>query len=186
MKRLLSTALLCLIASFLFARGWTSQAISKNDVFIQTGTGFGPTPFAVNSGIYPLFMASMEYAAIDYLSFGPYVGTGFKRNSHIHYNIFATGGAVSFHFWQLIENKSRDYVGGDVLDVYVSFSLGYEKRVRSVAADNFSSKIKQNQFYSGPTAGLKYIPWDNVGFYLEGGKGALGFLVFGLTYRITP
>ena len=143
------------------------------------------------SGVGVPLNASLEYGFTDGISAGAYIGyarwsyrynTGFGEAEY-SWTFFTAGARGSFHYTRMLNELTGSDINEEKVDLYVSVLLGLE--FRSYQDDENFDVYDNNdtvvQF--GPNLGVRYLLGKNIGVYLEGGRGAFGWLNFGLTAR---
>ena len=145
--------------------------------FISQSYGLGKM-----SGI-PL-MLSIEYGFHRYVGMSFYGGmlqrdVTFGDRTFQH-DIYTGGGKLNFHFYNLIDDKIKKDLRGDIVDIYVNGTAGF---------DYFDSELKKGSkyaYYFTAGLGIRAYPIKKVpglGFNAEF-SSILSPVIFGLNYRL--
>jgi len=142
---------------------------------------------------YGTLNVQTEFGVHKYVGVGFNIGVGACRNLNgfsrysalLGYNEYSSFWSVSipvavaanFHFYQLIEDKTKKNIHGDKLDLYAGANLGAGPAfafAKKGLTDNNGNPLKGDVGYvifGGIQVGVKYYPKSKVGMFLEVGYG---------------
>lgn len=168
MKKLFLLATLSLLISF------SSQAqYDKGDFLLSVGVGAG----YYYAGGFPL-MLSGEYAVMDNLSIGGYLGYTTWNYSRwdYRYTFIDFGARGSYHFSELFG------INNEKIDVYGGASLGFLASSYSGPNNVFGDDLYDGGFRVALHAGFRYLFAERVAAYGELGVGYTP-LSIGVTFK---
>lgn len=177
-----------------------AQAFEKGDKLMSVGLGGAYTIHAYGGGkYYPSWFSTptgnftfqAEFAVHDYVGVGFTAGIGggtgwgggFGRSS-VYTGYYGAEPEITvpvtaianFHFYQLIQDKTKAKMHADKLDVYAGVNLG------SGMAYFFNSNTITPLIVVGPQVGARYYFKPNLAVHVEVGYGKT-FVNAGLTFR---
>ena len=168
-KLLLSLTLLVSILS-------VSKASEKGDLVIQPSLmlgAYGPVD-RYSNGNWGGVMLNVDYAVIDYLSVGGYVGFSGADT----YNSIGVGARGVFHWWQLIDDKGSRDLKSDKFDLYMPFFVG----LRFVNGKD--GTLTDNDFFPGIGLGARYYFNDKIGLAFEFGGLEMSSAKLGVSIKL--
>ena len=135
----------------------------------------------------PPLMAYFEIGVHEYFTIGPF--GGFSRWNYkqpgwnYSWNFIHGGARASFHYTDILNELLDFELDAREFDLYVTLMTGLEFRRYSSNHSGFSGYYDDDiRFFIGPILGFRYNFSDNMGLFVEGGRGALGALSFGLSF----
>ncbi|MCC9166342.1 hypothetical protein [Pontibacter harenae] len=137
-----------------------------------------------SGGFIPVTV-SVEKSFHEYISAGPYLGyASWNYNGsgwRYSWNYVTVGGRVTFHGSSLINEHLDADIDEKKLDLYGSVISGLE--FRKYSGDDFNVYDYGNEIklIFGPILGAKYMFDDQVGAYVEGGRGTFGYVTVGVS-----
>ncbi len=142
--------------------------------------------FGTRSVSVPPLNVYYELGIHEYITAGPF--GGYARwdyrysNSDYAWTFYQIGARGSFHLTSILNEVFGNTIDEDKIDWYIAIMSGLEIRSFSSNAhpDLYSNR---NRIFFGPTAGVRYYLGSNFALYLEGGRGSLGALTFGISTR---
>jgi hypothetical protein len=167
-----------ILAIFLLTLSFRSAiAVQKGDIVLQPALNLGAYgPFdRYSNGSWGGVILNADFAVIDYLSIGPYIGF----NSGNGYTSFGVGARGSFHWWQLIaDRRNNNRLRPDQIDFYLPFFLGFRgvNSKEGVATDN--------DFFPGIGIGFRYYFNDNIGLGFEFGGMEMSSAKLGVAIKL--
>lgn len=135
---------------------------------------------------FPPMTAYLEYGFHEFITAGPFVGFGRwdyrYSSSDFAWSFYHFGGRGSFHLTNLINEVLGSEIDASKIDLYLTVTTGIE--IRNYSSATFPDLYDNSwRIFLGPNFGFRYYLTDNLGLYLEGGRGALGALSFGLSVK---
>jgi hypothetical protein len=129
-------------------------------------------------------MLSFEYGFHRYVGISLYAGM-LQRNVQFddrskQHDIYTGGGKLNFHFYNLIDDKTKKNLRGDIVDIYINGTAGF---------DYFDSELKTGgkyAYYFTAGLGIRAYPIKKVpglGFNAEF-SSILSPVMLGLNYRL--
>ncbi|MDJ1471998.1 outer membrane beta-barrel protein [Xanthocytophaga flava] len=185
----LSTFLVVLICSF------SAQAqYSKGDLLINPGISFGGIGYDYGyygsySGL-PGLSANIEYNVTDNIAVGGYLGfisrsykyQGSGISSKTRWTNVGFGARGIFHATEVLNDAFSGSMNSEKLDIYGGLSLGYE--TYSWSGDNSTYYANGGNVVFGGILGCRYMFNPAIGVYGEVGRGALGILTLGVSFKL--
>ena len=143
------------------------------------------------SGVGVPLNASLEYGFTEEISAGAYAGYArwnYNYNADFgeaeySWTFFTVGFRGSFHYTRILNELTDGDINEEKVDLYVSLLLGLESRSYRDDDDLDVYDSNETMVQFGPNLGVRYLLGKNIGVYLEGGRGAFGWLNFGVTAR---
>jgi hypothetical protein len=160
------------------------KSFEKGNILLNPAIGLGSN-YVGRYGVNPSFSFSTDFGVHDYVSAGPYVGATFF-NSDSYRNAFDFGGRVSFHWWQLLDDKVAADLKQGQLDIYFTFWMGYEIVRRRRNPPFWDDYYTRTRFDLGTNFGLRWYPNENKRFALftELGYTPISWMLLGATIKL--
>mgnify|MGYP006189517033 CR=1 FL=1 len=178
----------------------SGKAYSEGDVSLNAGISLGTIGYGWGYGWSSSFSlpltATLDIGVHEYFSVGGYagyMGRSYKdawggrtyKHTFRSYNFGVQG---TFHASSFLNSEFDFNINDTKVDYYVRLLLGYE--VYSWKYDDSwnNSYINYNtssgRMIFGPVVGVRYMFSPNVGGYIEGGRGAFGWLTLGVSFKM--
>ncbi len=190
-KSILTTGLLSLF--LLTAIQAQDKAYQEGEKVLNVGMSlgyYGYGYFGNRSGFTVPLNAALESGITDQISVAPYAAHA--RSSYKYdvggaetksaWTFVAVGARGSFHYTELFNALTDGDLNEEKIDLYVSLLLGLEFRSYNDDSD-LDYYGNDTVVRLGPNLGVRYLLSQNLGVYLEGGRGTFGWLNFGVTAR---
>lgn len=140
---------------------------------------------------FPPLSIYLETGLHDNITAGPFLGyarynyADFDEPSIYSWSITSAGLRSSLHITRFLNNIFGFDVNENRTDWYVTLLLGMEYR-RFSSADGAYADRYSNEFnlLFGPMGGVRYYLGNNFAFYLEAGRGNLGIIAAGISFRL--
>jgi hypothetical protein len=166
-----------------------AQMYDKGTITINPGISFGTIGFGgyglygTGAGFLPI-TANVEYSINDKFAVGPYLGYYSRRYvDYWRYTVLSFGARGTFHASELINDALDANINTEKLDLYGTALLGLE-----TFTTRWETSVQPYGNYSnvrlGIVLGARYMFTDNIGGFLELGRGALGYSTLGLTFKL--
>ncbi len=168
-------------------------SLQKGDFLINAGISIGHFKTAnyknaYRTGVFPEISLTGEYALTDELSIGPmlsYYARSYKYETPAETftfgaNRYFAGGRASFHFGPFLEKHLITNLDSEHFDIYAVFGGGY----KGTFFVNDPYNQPTGRFTAIAMAGLRYMFFERIGLYAEGGLGPFAVITFGLTTRL--
>ena len=136
------------------------------------------------TGLIPGVTVNLDYNVHKYVSVGVAYSVAFQKftKSNVFYLEHAFGARSSFHWWQMLADKSDGRLLADKIDfdihVHVGGFLLTEKNI------NTGKKLKQLGVNAGGGIGFKYYFVRNFGVAIDAGYEEASWLKIGLAFKI--
>ncbi len=182
-----------LLSSAQHAQPYYPYSLQKGDFLISAGISlahFKTVNYANSSrtGVFPEISLTGEYAIADELSIGPIVSYYARRYKYdtpaetfiFEANRYFVGGRASFHFAPFLEKHLVTNLDSEHFDIYMVFGAGY----KGTFFVNDPYNRANGRMSAIAMAGLRYMFFENIGLYAEGGLGPFAAFTFGLTVRL--
>lgn len=208
MKRLITIAFVaaCYLTSFSAsaqdaeATKSGRKAYNEGDVSLNAGISLGTIGYGWGYGWNSSFSlpltATLDIGVHEYFSVGGYAGymgrsytdNSYSRNYKHTFRSYNFGVQGTFHASSFLNSEFDFAINDTKVDYYARLLLGYE--VYSWTYDNSwnTSGINLNsssgRMIFGPVVGVRYMFTPNVGGYIEGGRGAFGWLTLGISFKL--
>lgn len=142
--------------------------------------GYG---YAYN-GIIPGLTLNLDYNVHRYVGVGLYYSVGFQsfKKSNVFYLGNAFGARTTFHWWQMLDDKSDADLFSDKLDFDVHVHVG--GFLLSEKNKNDNSKVKKYGVNAGAGIGIKYYFVKNFGVAIDAGFEETSYAKLGLVVKI--
>lgn len=170
------------------------HVVQKGDFLISPGISIGhrKTNNYFNSnrtGVIPEISLSVEYALEDELSIGPiasFYARTYKYEDTLEVYTFNAhryfvGARASYHFGKFLERNLFTDLNSEFLDIYITFGAGYKGTYFINDRQRLSNSGKITGIALG---GLRYMFFEKIGLFAEGGLGPFAVFMFGLTVRL--
>lgn len=133
----------------------------------------------------PPAMAYLEVGVHQYITIGPFAA--FSRWSYPtrQQSFLSLGARGSFHLSPLFNDLLDGSIDEQKIDFYVSMLSGFE--LRQYGADDIHpvSRFMDNaKLFFGPLLGVRYYFSDDAAIFSEIGRGALGALTIGVSFKL--
>ncbi len=176
------TIILLSLISFHFSHAQVSEerAYEKGDFMLSLGVGALDHVDWPNLNTVIPFVINADYGLHPYVSLGGYVGyTSFKPKwDDDKFTQLSLGVRCSFHFWQMIDEKTDANIPADKLDLYLTTWGGLVQR----KIHNPGREWKDGTSFGGQL-GARYFFIPNLGLFGEFGLTPTSYLNFGATVR---
>lgn len=197
MKRLILGLLLSITSLVLYAQ--TENNNQENETVDYTGkilVGGGLSLGYYNYGFLgsrsisvPPLNAYIEYGVHEFITAGAFVGYGrwsydyLSTNSGYSWSFLNAGARGSVHITRFFNEVFGQDIDEEKIDWYISILGGLEIRGynSTLYPDLYDNTTR---VFLGPVTGVRYYLGNNFALYLEGGRGSLGYLTFGLSAKI--
>lgn len=175
-------------------------AYQEGDVSINAGISLGLIGYGWGYGWNHSFSlpltVNVDIGVHEYFSAGGYVGymgrsyTGSTYGGYKFKHTFRSysfGAQGTFHASTFLNEEFDFAIDDKKVDYYVRLLLGYE--TYSWKWDdgyNFGSINSESsgRMIFGPVLGVRYMFSPNIGGYVEGGRGAFGWLTLGASFKM--
>jgi hypothetical protein len=165
------------------SEGYKGVSLLGGGLFLgYYGYGF----FGTRSLSIPPFNAYYELGVHEYVTLGPFAGMGKWEyryvNSDYTWTFYHLGARGSFHLSNIINEVLGADIDENKIDFYISILSGLE--IRNFSSEAFPDLYDNTiRIFIGPITGVRYYLGNNFAIYAEGGRGALGFLSFGVSLK---
>ena len=192
-----------LFIAYFAAQPAKAQLYDTGDITVNAGLSLGVIGYGGYglyggnfSGFLPI-TANVEYSINDQFAVGGYAAF-YSRGYNINYGsgrykngfrAFAFGGRGTFHATPLLNDALDANLDENKLDLYASVIAGLEVtswyydndyyRQLGISAPN-DNRVRP---VLGPVLGVRYMFNPGLGVYFEGGRGALGWATFGVSFK---
>lgn len=195
MKRILTVMTVFMAINLCMASENQNFAISNDDPGFKGTSLFGAGLYlgywgygfyGTRSLVVPPLNVYYELGVHEYITVGPFVGFGRWDYRYVNYNyswsFYHLGARGSFHLTTLINELLGNEIDAEKIDLYLTVMSGLEIRNYS---STYYSDLYDNSYriFIGPSAGFRYYLSNNFALYVEGGRGALGALNFGVSVK---
>lgn len=177
------------------------RAFSPNNSYINLGVNFFARNYAPSVGWFwnnynyrsiPPIVASYEYGFHEYMSVGGYLGVHsygweYRLASGVYdydYRRTSFGPRFSFHYVPLANEIADLGIDEEKFDFYATISGSINITKETVTEPTVRRTERTPGFTIGTILGFRYMFNNNIGVYVEGGRGSLGFANFGLTIKV--
>ena len=166
----------------------------KGDLSVNAGLSLGVIGYGYGtfgSAGFPIpLSANLEYGIHEMISVGPYLG--YLRRSYgpagdrYRFTSFAFGAQGVFHASPFLNEHLDMDINEEKVDLYGKIILGYETYSWSYNGQDWNEDYMGDtgRGVFGPVLGVRYMFSPNFGGYAEGGRGAFGWLTFGLSIKM--
>ncbi|MFW5757873.1 MAG: hypothetical protein ACOCUQ_03745 [Bacteroidota bacterium] len=194
-KKILSGILLCITTLLVYAQN--EDETQKDETVDYTGKillngglslGYYNYGFMGSRTIsVPPINAFLEYGMHEFISTGFFAGYGrwtydYLSGSSYSWSFINAGARGSIHITRFFNDVFDQDIDEEKIDWYVSLLAGLE--IRGYNSDLYPDLYdNRTRGFLGPVSGVRYYLGNNFAIYLEGGRGALGYLTFGLSSK---
>lgn len=135
------------------------------------------------TGLVPGLTLNLDYNVHDYLSVGVFYSVAFQNYNanHVLYLGHAVGERTSFHWWQLLDDKSPADLRSNKIDLDLHVHLG--AYIMSEKDKLSGYKYHRYGFNAGAGMGLKYYFVPNFGVFIDGGYEETSFAKLGIVFK---
>ena len=135
--------------------------------------------YGTRSVSVPPLNVYLEFGLHEYITAGPFGGYArwdYSRINNYNYNwsFYQFGARGSFHLTSILNEVFGNTIDAEKVDWYIAIMSGLEYR----SSDLFNNRTR---IFFGPAVGIRYYIGNSLALYLEGGRGSLGALTFGLS-----
>lgn len=136
------------------------------------------------SGIIPGITLNLDYNVHKYVGVGLYYAVGFQnfKVSNVFYLGNAFGIRTTYHWWQMLDDKSDKDLFSDKIDMDVHIHAG--GFILSEKNKNDNTKIKTYGFNAGAGIGFKYYFVKSFGVAIDFGYEESSYAKLGLVVKI--
>ncbi len=178
-----------------------NKAFGKDQKLISTALSFGDFDRYDRRGDQDLefipLSISYEHGIHDYVGFGAFLGYArweyeFERGpppdkERVEYdlNVVSFGVKGTFHYLQLMTDEGDFSIDSSKWDFYTSLFLGYD--LRTLKDHDHDSDLEEDSEWVSNAAiqfGFRYYPSSNFGIFVEGGRGIMGVMRVGGTFKL--
>ncbi|MFP4289002.1 MAG: hypothetical protein ACLFQS_07070 [Bacteroidales bacterium] len=195
-KKLFTGILLSIITLFVYAHN--ENETQQNETVDYTGTILVNGGFSLGYYNYgflgsrsisvPPITGVIEYGVHEFITAGVFAGYGrwtydYLSGSSYSWSFINAGARGSVHITRFFNEVFDQDIDEEKIDWYVSLLGGLEIRGynSTLYPDLYDNKTR---VFLGPISGVRYYLGNNFSIYLEGGRGALGYLTFGVSAKI--
>jgi hypothetical protein len=149
--------------------------------------------WGTRSGLIPL-QANIDYSFDHHWAIGAYIGyfgstysgTYGDEKFESRFQSFSGGLRITLHWSDVFNNLFFEVVNIRKWDIYTTTFIGYYSQNWNVAYRYLQTQDFSEGSYTtmGIIMGLRWHPWPKVGLFVEGGKGPVGYLGFGLNVKV--
>ena len=172
-----------------------SPVFQKGDLMLNAGFSFGLIGYGygyLGSRSFSIpITANMGYGITDEISIGGYVGyygaSYGPSNSRYRLSNFSFGVQGTFHATPLLNEALDLGIDETKFDYYARLILGYETYSWKYNGTFFSEELRSDndgRVVFGPVLGVRYLFKPTIGVYIEGGRGAYGWLTMGASFKL--
>jgi hypothetical protein len=138
----------------------------------------------VYDGIIPGLTLNLDYNVHRYVGVGLFYSVGFQnyKKSNVFYLGNAFGARGTFHWWQLLDDKSDVDLFSDKIDFDIHAHLGGFALSEKNKNDN--SKVKKFGFNAGAGVGFKFYFVKSFGVAIDAGFEEASYAKLGLVIKI--
>jgi hypothetical protein len=201
MKKIRSIQLFLLTSILLintnFSKAQEVKVFEEGDLSVNMGMSFGLIGYNYGYGSrsFPLpITANVEYGVNEYLGVGGYIGYlgmnyGTTGNEYKYRN-YSFGVQGVFHATPILNEMLKLGIDESKIDYYAKLVLGFEtykfKYVGNNSIYNIYNLTPSNGTGAvfGPVLGARYLFNPNFGAYIEGGRGAFGWITLGISIKL--
>jgi len=172
-----------------------SRASRKGNVMIQVSLNVGHhLGFTKNyssfgydyayNGIIPGLTINLDYNVHRYVGVGVFYAVGFQnyKKSNVFYLGNAFGARTTFHWWQMLDDRSDKDLFSDKIDFDIHFHAGGFLISEKNKTDN--TKHKKYGFNAGAGVSFKYYFVNNFGVAIDAGFEEASFAKLGFVIKI--
>lgn len=175
----------------------TEQAYNKGDQILAAGVSFLNYNWYVLGGrstIVPPVQLSYEYGFDKYFSGGGFFGFGrwkynysgiFTGIGYEEYDYtftqFSFGAKGTFHAVPFLNEEFDSDIDAQKWDFYGTVYIGGRVGITSIDENNIIEEDNSFVFLLNPAIGSRYKLNKNLGFFIEGGRGAFGYITLGIS-----
>lgn len=171
-------------------------AFQKGDLMLNAGfsfglIGYGYGYYGSRSFSVPI-TANVGYGVSDEISVGAYAGyygvSYGPSGSRYRLTNYSFGVQGTFHATPILNEALELDIDEKKFDYYAKLILGFETfrwtyNGKTFDDDFFRSNTDSRAVF-GPVLGVRYMFKPNIGFYVEGGRGAYGWLTLGASFKL--
>jgi len=169
------------------------KAFEKGDISVNMGMSFGLIGYNYGYGSrsFPIpISANVEYGINEYIGLGGYVGYLGVRygntGNDTKFRSYSFGVQGIFHGSTLLNEVLGLGIEDTKVDYYAKLLLGFETYKWKYEGNpyyNFYNESNGTRAVFGPALGARYLFSPNFGAYIEGGRGAFGWITLGASLK---